>query len=100
MRLTHAVECPHVRSVRLPLPGGEVDPTYGVPQGLPPAGRLAELLSELAEEVLAGQVATGASDLVAEHAGVGEVLEQGDDVSEYLVKREDIRVHRLVEPRV
>ena len=71
-----------------------------VAQRVAAAGRARELLRELAQHAFAREVAAGARDLVAQHARIGEVLEQRDDVGERLVEGEHILIHRLVEARV
>ena len=60
----------------------------------------AELLRELAEAVLAREVAAGRGDLVAQHLGEGEVLEERDEIRERLVEGEHVGVARLVEAAV
>ena len=71
-----------------------------VAQRRAPPGRPAELLRELAEQVLAVQIAARARDLVSQHARIGEVLEQRDDVGERLVEGGHVGVARLVEARM
>jgi imidazolonepropionase-like amidohydrolase len=69
-------------------------------QGAAAPARLPELLGQLSQQVLAGQVAAGAGDLVAQHAGIGKVLKERDQVGERLVKRQHVGVHGLVEAGV
>ncbi len=64
-----------VRLGRLPLLGDGIGLADGVAQGAVLAGRLAELLGELAQEALPAEVAAGLRDLVAQGLGKGEVLE-------------------------
>ena len=95
LRQPHVVE--RVRLARLPLAGRLVDLADGAPQGAALADRLAELLRQLAEQVLAGQVAARRRDLVPQDVRQGEVLEQRHDVGERLVEGEHVGVARLDE---
>ncbi len=63
-------------------------------------GSSAELLCELAQEVLAVEVATGAADLALEDGRVGEMLEEGHDVGKGLVEGMHVRVGRLAKARM
>ena len=85
---------------RLPLAGLLVDLADRVAERAALAGRLAELLRELAQEVLAREVAARRGDLVAQHVGEGEVLEERDEVRERLVEGEHVGIARLVEAAV
>ena len=66
------------------------------------AGRVAELLASCAEQVLAGERMSPRvrGDLVAQHLGKREVLEQRHDVGEGLVEGEHVGVARLDEAAV
>ena len=78
-----------VSGSHLPVVVGAAD---RLAQGAVAARRLAELLRELAEQALAREVAARLGDLVAEHLGEAEVLEQRDDVGERLVEGERVAV--------
>jgi hypothetical protein len=78
-----------------PLVRGLVELADGVAQRSAKAAGVAELGGQLDEQVLALEVASRLGDLVREHLGEGEVLEQSDDVGKRLVEREHIRVRGL-----
>ncbi len=86
--------------LRLPLARHRIDAADGVAQRSAAADRLAELVRELAQQVLARQVAARLGDLVAQGLRLREVLEQGDDVGERLVERQHVGVARLREVAV
>ena len=97
MRLGQVGVVVRIGLARLPLAGLLVDLADRVAQRAALAGRLAELLRELAQPVLAREVAAGRGDLVAQDLGEREVLEQRDEVGERLVEREHVGIARLVE---
>ena len=84
--------------VHLPV-AGSIAPSASR-SALPRPDACAELLRQLAEQVLAGEIAARARDLVAQHARIGEVLEQRDDVGERLVEGQHVAIDRLVEARM
>src|SRR5258706_9104184 len=90
------VQDANIRLVSLPFSSLWIDLAKGVSQGASTTGRFAELLGELAEQVFGGKIAARPRDLVAQHAWIGKMLEQRDDIGESFVKRQDVRIHRLV----
>jgi len=63
-----------------------------VAQGLVSPGCLSELHGELREQGAATEVPACSGDLVAQDFGVGEVLQEGDDIGERFMEGVDIRV--------
>src|SRR5215203_7165973 len=57
----------------------------------------AELLGQLAQQVIRLQTATAVGDLMAQDIGIREMLEQRHDVRERLVERQDVRVAPFTE---
>jgi hypothetical protein len=82
-----------IRRERYPLPRG-VGAADRLAQPTVASRGLAELLRELAEQALAGEIAARLRDLIAQDLGEAEVLEEGDDVGERLVEGERVAVRR------
>ena len=59
------------------------------------ADRLAELVGEAGQQRIAAQRAAAVGDLVPDHVGHREMLEQSDDVGETLVEGEDVDIGRV-----
>ena len=83
-----------------PGPRRRIDAADRAAQRPVPTRRLAELDRQLGQQVARAQVAAGPGDLVAQHAGQREVLEQRDQVGEGLVERERVRIARVEQGRV
>ena len=66
-----------------------------IAQSRAPSGGPAELDGELSQHVFGAEIAARSRDLMPQDLGVGEVLKEGDEIGERLVKGQDVAISRL-----